>query len=404
MRLGSYPLCIGGARPTLSARAWTYHRASQMESTTRERDPAERLRFGWDGSAPREVGEQLSAVDFTPLIGLPPPSNRMRARELRVLAKALRRDGLQLEPSFLWRAFLSTRPRRDRLLYRAFTLNDALTAGDWIDLLGERSFDSWRGLSLLAPIRNGNQRRARIIHTGRLALLLDDLGDQREYAYCGRDSLALLGFCLGSLPGFSRGRYLDVGIGAGPLLCGLAPHFETALGIDINPRAVQLTRANVRLNKLGNARAEQADVFDLRADRYDVVTWNVPYMFLPEHRRRACNDGGDLGIGLTIRFLGHLPELLSRGGVAVLMTSSPRLTNGRKPLGSALIAAATGSDLNIQVFPWFSLKRARNDDFLRSKGISATDVVILVVRQGGGRVDYRRRPVMERVLDYGMRP
>ncbi|HLS02814.1 MAG TPA: methyltransferase, partial [Beutenbergiaceae bacterium] len=57
------------------------------------------------------------------------------------------------------------------------------------------------------------------------------------------------------------GTFLDLGCGWGPLSMALAAASPTArvVGVDVNPRAVELTNANLKANKLTNARAHTVE-------------------------------------------------------------------------------------------------------------------------------------------------
>ena len=220
------------------------------------------------GSFPGHLESAASAlahVDFAPLAGLPPPvlgrPYRLGGSELRVLRKTVLGDSLQFEPSVFWKLFLALRPNRHKLLYRAFCLDEALAPQEWTALLGDKSLEMCRELAVLGGVDSELKSSLKIIHTGRSALVLDQ-GAGVQKVYCGRDSLMFLKFCLGEIDHSPRTSYLDVGTGAGALLCGLAPIFDRAIGIDLNPRAVHLARANVVLNKLSHVMIQEADVFE----------------------------------------------------------------------------------------------------------------------------------------------
>lgn len=58
-----------------------------------------------------------------------------------------------------------------------------------------------------------------------------------------------------------EGTFLDLGCGWGPLTMALAAASPTArvVGVDVNPRAVELTNSNLKANKLTNARAHMVE-------------------------------------------------------------------------------------------------------------------------------------------------
>lgn len=385
-----------------------------MEKFVKQEEPDQAITssLGLPQGTAETIGQQLAEVDFRPLFGLPIADPRPRltwahswllARELRVLKGVLFRQCLQTQPSFiLWRIFVALSGKRKKLLYRAFILNEALSVEQWADLIGPRSFETWCALSLLEQRENGFSWNRRVVYTGHSSLILDHVGRGCQHVYFGGDSLVLLEFCLKHIKGLKRDRYLDIGIGAGAILCGLAPYFQTAVGIDVNPRAVQLARLNLKINKIENVRTEEADAlrFNDPAERYDVVTFNVPYLFRPENSRLLFNDGGALGIDLAIKFTQRVPDLLNSGGVAFLMVSCPTLNSGRRPLIEMLQQIASSKKLNIRIFSQFPLRQRNYKEFLLANDVRATEIVILVATNGKGSVEYASRSLMARLYDW----
>jgi 16S rRNA (guanine1207-N2)-methyltransferase len=74
-------------------------------------------------------------------------------------------------------------------------------------------------------------------------------------------------------------RFLDLGCGygaVGVIAAKLAPEGHVTL-VDINQRAVELARQNIRANGIGNAEALQGDGFAPVADRvFDAIALNPP--------------------------------------------------------------------------------------------------------------------------------
>jgi release factor glutamine methyltransferase len=76
----------------------------------------------------------------------------------------------------------------------------------------------------------------------------------------------------------SGGAVLDVGTGTGFLALHAAKNADKVLGVDINPRAVELARRNAERNRIKNARFMDSDLFDNVADRFDAIIFNPPYV------------------------------------------------------------------------------------------------------------------------------
>ncbi|MBX3363679.1 MAG: methyltransferase [Phycisphaeraceae bacterium] len=112
------------------------------------------------------------------------------------------------------------------------------------------------------------------------------------------------------------GSMLDLGTGCGTHALLAARHADRVIAVDINPRAVALTRFNARLNGFDNVEARQGDMFDpVAGERFDLIVSNPPFVISPETKfiyrdstlpddgivehvvRNACpllNDGGML--------------------------------------------------------------------------------------------------------------
>jgi len=78
---------------------------------------------------------------------------------------------------------------------------------------------------------------------------------------------------------------LDLGTGCGIQALLAAPHSDTVLATDRNPRAVAFAAFNARLNGLENVECIDGDLFEPAADRrFDLVVSNPPFVISPESR------------------------------------------------------------------------------------------------------------------------
>ncbi len=118
-----------------------------------------------------------------------------------------------------------------------------------------------------------------------------------------------------------------------------------AMGVDIVPAVVASARRQAAALGLP-AEFTVSDLFGEVAQRYDVVTFNAPYLADPDtaalglcqtplHQQRF--SGGATGGEVSARFLAELPNHLSSGGVALLGVNHFHI--GR-PLMAQLIAAS----------------------------------------------------------------
>lgn len=125
-------------------------------------------------------------------------------------------------------------------------------------------------------------------------------------------------------------RLLDLGTGSGCLLLALLAELPaaTGVGIDRDPEAVRVARANAGRNGLASRAAfAVGDWASAIAGRFDVVVANPPYIptadiagLAPEvahHEPRAALDGGADGLDAYRAIVPALPGvLLGAGGLA----------------------------------------------------------------------------------------
>ena len=151
---------------------------------------------------------------------------------------------------------------------------------------------------------------------------------------------------------------VDVACGAAPVACAVAAALPSAevWGLDIDPAAVALSRANARRNHLTNARFRVSDLLAglparLRGE-VGAFTMHPPYVARREVRalpreirgfepRHTLTDGSADGLGLVRDLVGQAPGWLRRGGV-VLFEVAPYLS---RPVQSLL----RGAELEVSV-------------------------------------------------------
>jgi methylase of polypeptide subunit release factors len=85
---------------------------------------------------------------------------------------------------------------------------------------------------------------------------------------------------------------LDVGTGSGTQALLAASHSTGVIGVDVNPRALQLAQLNADLNGVGNVEWRDGDRFEPVGDeQFDLVVSNPPYIVSPA-REFLFRDGG----------------------------------------------------------------------------------------------------------------
>jgi SAM-dependent methyltransferase len=103
-------------------------------------------------------------------------------------------------------------------------------------------------------------------------------------------------------------RALDLGCGCGVMTLAAAKFCDQVIGVDVNPRAVAISRFNVALNGVDNVQIAHSDLFEaVRGQRFERIVFNSPTGF--ELRPRTRLEAGEQ---ILERFfselLGHLEE------------------------------------------------------------------------------------------------
>ncbi len=135
----------------------------------------------------------------------------------------------------------------------------------------------------------------------------------------------------------ARGEVLDMGTGSGILVKAALRNKDTnsVTGADINPYAVEHCR-----KKIKKARFVQSDLFENIKDKYDIITFNPPY--LPEEKKEdletaLMTTGGYKGYELLVKFLKQAKKHLKKDGFIITafstLTSSEEVFNEARGLG-----------------------------------------------------------------------
>jgi len=73
-----------------------------------------------------------------------------------------------------------------------------------------------------------------------------------------------------------KGKLLDLGSGYGIVGIALAQAFKEVVMVDINNRAVQIAKKNIKLNNCSNCKVLQSNGFESVEGKYDVIATNPP--------------------------------------------------------------------------------------------------------------------------------
>ena len=347
----------------------------------------------------------LREIPLERLQRLPPPKQGRIpfGHELRVARRFFGGGNALFDPSGLAALYHRLASERERLAYRAFIANEALPRNLWEDLIGREALDAWCQHQQLREDERGLRARFGLYQVGRVALLGDPPGSPLlRRVLVGQDSLMMGEFMLNR--GLEHcGRYLDVGPGSGVVLLNVSSYADACVGLDINPRAVAISSLNADLNGITNCTIQLEDAIRNGAAHgpFDLVTWNTPFVFLPEECKDTHYDayGGDFGMEIPLQFLEVLPELLAENGRAFLAAAAPIMRSGENLLEEKLEALARERGLvlreHITQFYWHPHFR----EFHESHGIRKFEHSFIEVTVGGPRVERVEAPIASRLSD-----
>ncbi len=166
---------------------------------------------------------------------------------------------------------------------------------------------------------------------------------------------------------------LDLCSGSGVHAILAASTAERAVGVDLNPRAVNFARLNAMLNDAWNAVFLEGDLFGpVGGERFDLIVANPPFVPAPVYEL-MYRDGGPSGADVVRRIVAALPDYLATGGVAQVVThlaerdGESYLDRVRRWLGGAnlhLHSLRVGED-DVVDYAIAQTKRAFSEDYPR---------------------------------------
>ena len=117
---------------------------------------------------------------------------------------------------------------------------------------------------------------------------------------------------------------LELGTGCGIIALECARQGSPVICTDLNPRAVELTRHNIKQNQhllRGTIEVRHGDLFSPinKDERFTLIIFNPPYLPTKPHERidtwfDLATDGGKNGLAVTKRFITQLPRYLKKNG------------------------------------------------------------------------------------------
>ncbi len=116
-------------------------------------------------------------------------------------------------------------------------------------------------------------------------------------------------------------RALDLGCGCGIQALLASRHSRQVIAIDVNPRALALTRLNAQLNNIQNVETRQGSYFDpIENQRFDLIVANLPFVISPETglMYRDVDKPGNADLRERLK---EIPDHLTEGGFAQILSN-----------------------------------------------------------------------------------
>ncbi len=200
------------------------------------------------------------------------------------------------------------------------------------------------------------------------------------------------------------GSVLDMGCGAGYLAFELSPNAGRVVGVDRNPRAVQMARFNAALSNNSQCDFRIGDMFEpVKGERFDLIATNPPFVISPE-KTFIFRDSGRSGDSIVQEVCGAFGAHLNPGGWASMVCNWAHLKG--MPWQDRVTSWFAGHDVDVMVitsetrdadlYAWTWVHHTSGDDAAgmparfetwadsyEAAGIEAVSAGIIVCRKRG---------------------
>jgi len=124
------------------------------------------------------------------------------------------------------------------------------------------------------------------------------------------------------------GTVLDMGTGCGIVCLYASFYAKKAIGVDINPKAIECANKNAQLNNIKNVEFYISDLFSNVKGKFDFILFNPPYLptskeeTLKDSYENMAFDGGKDGLEVFLKFSEQLPNFLNPKAKVLVVISS----------------------------------------------------------------------------------
>jgi methylase of polypeptide subunit release factors len=295
--------------------------------------------------------------DVSRLLDLEAPAWRALADRLRALGidgervrPFARLGGRIVEPTRRALRAYHLRKMREPAAYamRLWMFRDTVDAAEARAALGDSiPVERLLEVGLLAREADGSLRCPFFVNIANdLFVMCDDLSECDGVMGLGHTTEDI---CRASMPAGEVGSVLEVGCGAAMALLLCSSRARRAVGVDIDPRAVVIARANVLLNGLSNVEIRQGDLFEpVRGEQFDLIVAQPPFVAQPPGDSAVTwMHGGSRGDELPLRLIRDLPGHLTPGGRGVVLVEWPVFDADARPLEKRVRDAVPHDDVGV---------------------------------------------------------
>jgi methylase of polypeptide subunit release factors len=206
-------------------------------------------------------------------------------------------------------------------LIRLFLLTLPVPEAELSEMLGERLVAGLRAGNLLRETPGGLTCPVIILPIRGLYIVYDTIAAKlspiSKYLVMGVGSSSLAP--ANAAPRRHYRRALDLGCGGGFQSFHLATHCDEVVGLDINPRALNLGRAAAHLNRADNIEFRLSNFYAaVEGEKFDLIVSNPPFVISPESEFHY-RDGGLGADRVTETVIRGAGNYLEEGGVAVII-------------------------------------------------------------------------------------
>lgn len=281
----------------------------------------------------------------------------------------------------------------DFILYRFLILNEPINVALVKDIIGSNIIDLFvkSKICYLLPDKT-IQASYRIIPFHGKLFITDRYNAMNDMmVYLSYDSLL---FCEHLITSIDKNTVissvLDICCGSGIIgltIGSLIKHFSPMIdGIDINPRAIELSKVNALLNNVVNTSFFVNDLNELKKNEnqfYNLIVFNPPFVLMPPDNKILHSYGGELGIEYSMSILHIIDQKIRLNTKCFGIVASPVLYGNKIPI--LMEKAKRFKNLKIQLkligeYPPIE----RYKEYYERSGVETICQMIITVEQGSG--------------------